>query len=219
LSTSNHNGFRGRVQRTTALIEEAQRFPDPKIRRQLEEIVQGILDLHGVGIERMLDKIATTGDAGLALIDSLAEDELVGNLLLLYGLHPQELETRIRQALDKVRPYLGSHGGDVELLSVTDGTVRLRLQGSCHGCPSSAITLKQAIEEAVYVAAPDLTALEVEGVVESSPHPRSAFVPLGALQNPSSCDTEVNMASVPVLPLSRAELTGGPLPISGGEEP
>ena len=62
-----------------------------------------------------------------------------------------------------MRPYLGSHGGDVELLDVTaDGVVRLRMLGSCDGCPSSAVTLKLAVEGAIEAAAPEITAIEVE---------------------------------------------------------
>ena len=90
----------------------------------------------------------------------------MASLLLLHGLHPLDLEARVRQALEQVRPYLRTHGGDVELLGVDDGVVRLRMQGSCHGCPSSAVTLKHTIEEAIYDAAPDVAAIEVEGVVE-----------------------------------------------------
>ena len=101
-------------------------------------------------------------------------------LLLLYGLHPVPLETRVMGALDKVRPYLDSHGGNVELLGVADGVVRLRLQGSCKTCPSSAMTLKLAIEEAVYAAAPDVAAIEAEGV--SEPPKATGFVQIGKRQ-------------------------------------
>ena len=116
------------------------------------------------------------GQPGDAIIDSFARDDLVGSLLLLYGLHPLDIETRVHQALEKVRPYLGSHGGNVELLGVTQaGVVHLRLQGSCHGCPSSAMTLKLAIEEAIYAAAPDIVALEVEGSSSGRPRRRPAL--------------------------------------------
>ena len=54
------------------------------------------------------------------------------------------------------------------------------MQGSCHGCPSSALTLKNAIEEAIYAAAPDVAAIEVEGVVELPAHPGS-FLPIVTL--------------------------------------
>ena len=87
----------------------------------------------------------------------------MASLLLVHGLHPYDVETRVEQALDGVRPYLGSHGGDVELLGVTDdGVVRLRLLGSCDGCPSSSVTLKLAVEEAIEAAAPEVDGIEVE---------------------------------------------------------
>jgi Fe-S cluster biogenesis protein NfuA/nitrite reductase/ring-hydroxylating ferredoxin subunit len=119
--------------------------------------------------------------AGSEVIDRLGEDEMVGSLLLLYGLHPLDIETRILQALDKVRPYLRSHGGNVDLVGVDGGIVRLQLQGSCNGCASSAMTLKLAIEEAIYEAAPDLVALEVEGVVTQP----AAFVQLKKAAEPA----------------------------------
>ncbi len=155
--------FRQRMERIESLLREVEQVPDPTARARTREIVQAILDLHGAGLERMLEHIAAAGDAGLALIGSLAQDDLVGSLLLLYGLHPLDVETRVRQALDKVRPYLRSHGGNVELLGVAGGVVRLRMEGSCDGCPSSAATLKLSIEEAIYDKAPDVTAIEVEG--------------------------------------------------------
>ena len=111
----------------------------------------------------------------------------MSSLLLLYGLHPLDLEARVQQALEKVRPLLRSHGGNVELLGIADGVVRLRMLGSCHGCPSSAMTLKNAIEEAIYAAAPDATAIEVEGVAE--PPPPGGIVqiaPLGAALAPEA---------------------------------
>ena len=175
-------------------------------RKQVQEIVQRLLDLHGTVFERVLDGIAATGPPGLELIDALATDDLVGSLLLLYGLHPQDLETRVRAALDKVRPLLHSHGGNVELLGITEGTVRLRLQGSCHGCPSSAMTLKLAIEEAIYNAAPDATALEVDGVVEPQAQPHSTFVPLALLQD-GACQGHIGSSpSLAAGTMSRASL-------------
>src|SRR5262249_27957987 len=126
-------------------------------RARTREIVQALLDLHGAGLERILEHVASAGDPGLGVIDALGRDDVVGGLLLLYGLHPVDLETRVRQGLDAVRPYLRSHGGSVELLGVTEGVVRLRLLGGCDSCPSSARTLEAAIEDAIYVRAPDVT--------------------------------------------------------------
>jgi Fe-S cluster biogenesis protein NfuA len=98
----------------------------------------------------------------------LAGDELVEHLLFLHGLHPVPVETRVAGALEQMRPYLDTHGGDVRLLGVEDGVVRLQLQGSCSGCPSSAVTLKHGIEEAIYAAAPDIDRIEAEDAPEPS---------------------------------------------------
>lgn len=152
--------------RIEELVGKVETLADPNARATIRELVQSLIELHGSGIERMLEVIVDANDAGLPLIDELAGDDIVESLLLLHGLHPLDLETRVIQALEKVRPYLQSHGGNVELLAVDDGVVRLRLEGSCHGCASSALTLKLAIEEAIYDAAPDVSALEVEGVVQ-----------------------------------------------------
>jgi Fe-S cluster biogenesis protein NfuA len=161
--------FQARMQRLELLLHQAERGPDPGAREQLREIVQALLDLHGAGLEKILTAIQALGEPGQTAIETLARDELVSSLLLLHGLHPLDVETRVRQALDGVRPYLRSHGGNVELLDVCDGVVRLRLEGSCHHCPSSSLTMQQTVEEAIYNKAPEVTAVEVEGAGEQTP--------------------------------------------------
>jgi Fe-S cluster biogenesis protein NfuA/nitrite reductase/ring-hydroxylating ferredoxin subunit len=116
-------------------------------------------------------EVVSQGDERERTFEAFAEDELVSHLLLLHGLHPLDVETRVIQALEEVRPYLQSHGGNVELLGIEGGVARVRMQGSCDGCPSSAMTLKLAIEEAVLKAAPDLEGVEAEGVAEPKPAP------------------------------------------------
>ncbi len=168
--------FQERTQRIEALLDEAKRFPDPKARLQVQEIVQGLLDLHGAALERVLEGIAGLGEPGAALIDSLARDDLVGNLFILYGLHPLDVETRVRAALDEVRPFAQSHGCSVELLRVAGGAVRLRV----HGGTSSPAALKEAIEAAIFNRAPDLNDIDIEGLpahelYESNGHARFAL--------------------------------------------
>ena len=108
----------------------------------------------------------------------LAADPLVANLLMLHDLHPDDVESRIQQALDAVRPYLGSHAGGIEFLGVDDeGVARLRLQGSCDGCPSSSLTVQSAIERAVLEAAPDVVRIDVEGMV--APAPKTPLLQIG----------------------------------------
>ncbi|CAN5779188.1 NifU family protein [soil metagenome] len=158
-----------RVARMEALLEEIETLKDPNARSKAAEVVGVLLDLYGDGLARMMDLVYETGND--KAFESFAQDELVSHLLILHGLHPQDVETRVVQALEEVRPYLQSHGGNVEFLGVEGGVARLRMQGSCDGCPSSAMTLKLAIEEAIQKAAPDLDGVEAEGVAEPEPAP------------------------------------------------
>jgi len=152
--------FQARLQGLDEQLQELERLGDPAVQASVREVVRSLLDLHGVGLGRLLEHL---GPEGLA---ACASDEVAGGLLLLHGLHPMDLESRVLQALEDVRPSLRAHHGDVELVEVADGVVRLRLLGSCHGCASSAVTMKHTIEEAVLGRAPDAVGLEVEGVAE-----------------------------------------------------
>ena len=169
---------RERVARVEALLEAVESFVDRDERETATELAQALLDLYGEGLARLLRH--ARDESGESLPEALASDELVSHLLLVHDLHPVALDTRVRGALEEVRPYLESHGGDVELLSVEDGVVRLRLEGSCSGCPASSATLKLAIEEAIRAAAPEVEAVEAEGVAEprSTPSPTLIQLPV-----------------------------------------
>jgi Fe-S cluster biogenesis protein NfuA len=144
--------------RIEELLGRLRATADPGTADTAEEVVRLVVELYGAGLERTVEL------AGPEVLERLVEDELVASLLVLHGLHPKDTETRVVEALDQVRPYLGSHAGGVELLGVADGVVHLRLQGSCDGCPSSTLTVKQAIERAIEAAAPEVTAVEVENL-------------------------------------------------------
>jgi Fe-S cluster biogenesis protein NfuA len=172
--------FQSRVQRLEVLLGEVEQTADPVARGQTRQIVQAVLDLHAAGFERLLGHLEAAGTSGSAVLDACTRDDIVAGLLLLHGLHPLDVEERVHQALEQVRPYLQSHGGNVELLGVNDGIVRLRLERSCDSCPSSAVTMSHTIEEAILAKAPDVMAVEVEGlgkrpVVESNGRPLVAL--------------------------------------------
>jgi Fe-S cluster biogenesis protein NfuA/nitrite reductase/ring-hydroxylating ferredoxin subunit len=163
-------GLQERVVRVETLLGEIEALKDPTARAKAAEMVQVLLELYGEGLARMMEVVAD-GEESKRTFGAFAEDELISHLLLLHGLHPLDVEARVVSALEEVRPYLQSHGGNVELLGVEGGVARLRMQGSCDGCPSSAMTLKLAIEEAIQKAAPDLEGIEAEGVSEPKPAP------------------------------------------------
>jgi Fe-S cluster biogenesis protein NfuA/nitrite reductase/ring-hydroxylating ferredoxin subunit len=156
------------VARIESLLEELERLSDAVARERATQVVQALLELYGEGLERIVDVVAERDSDG-AMAVSLADDPLVSHLLLLHGLHPVPVDQRVRGALESVRPYLESHGGNVELLSVEEGVARLRLEGSCSGCPSSTMTLKLAIEKAIHEAAPDVDEVVADGAVAEGP--------------------------------------------------
>jgi Fe-S cluster biogenesis protein NfuA/nitrite reductase/ring-hydroxylating ferredoxin subunit len=147
------------VGRVEGLLAELESLPDPTARETARETVAALLDLYGEGLRRIVEESPASPTA----IGSLADDELVSHLLFLHGLHPVSLEARVRGALEEVSPYLSSHGGGVELRGIEEGVVRVALEGSCSGCPSSTATLKLAIEDAIQRAAPEIERVEAEG--------------------------------------------------------
>ncbi|MEA5361678.1 NifU family protein [Amycolatopsis sp., V23-08] len=137
--------------------------PDAEI---AEELVHTLLEFYGAGLERIVEI------AGRPLLDRLAEDDHVRGLLVLHDLHPKSTHERVAEALDKVRPFLGSHAGDVELVEIdSEGVLKLQLQGTCDGCPSSTVTAKYAIEKVVREAAPEISDVVVAGVVPEQTGP------------------------------------------------
>jgi len=151
------------------LLLEASAAAGPVARERAEELVRLVVELYGTGLERVLELAHEAGALDDDLLGALAADELVSSLLLVHGLHPYGVEERVERALDGVRPYLGSHGGDVQLLGVDDeGVVRLQLLGSCDGCASSAVTLELAVEDAIRSAAPEIVRIDVEAAAPAS---------------------------------------------------
>jgi Fe-S cluster biogenesis protein NfuA len=153
------------------LLDELQAKLDPRAFEQSVELVQLVTELYGAGMTRIVELVGESFvDDGPRFVRRLAEDDLVASLLVVHGLHPDGLPQRIAAALDGVRPFLGGHGGDVELLDIDEevGAVHLRLLGSCDGCPSSAVTLRLTVERAIFEAAPEITIIDVD---EPTPEP------------------------------------------------
>jgi Fe-S cluster biogenesis protein NfuA/nitrite reductase/ring-hydroxylating ferredoxin subunit len=145
-----------------------------------QQLVREVVGLYGAGLERIMQLAQASGwDSSQApdFAERLATDDLVASLLLVHGLHPHDVHRRVSDALDRVRPYLGSHGGDVDLLEVTDDdVVRLAFRGSCKSCPSSAVTLELAVEDAVRAAAPEISSIEVVAAEPTTKAPNAKSV-------------------------------------------
>jgi len=175
--------------RIDQLLGELRGSADPRTRDRAEELLRLVTELYGAGLARVVELAAISAPQ---LVDAMAADELVGSLLLVHGLHPESLEQRVEAALARVRPLLSSHGGDVELLELDEevGAVRLRLLGSCDGCPSSAITLQSAVESAILEAAPEVVCIDVDPPAAPAP---AAGVPISLSAKPvyTECPSEM----------------------------
>ena len=161
------------VRSAGARVEElldGLRAGPPSAALAAEELVGLLVGLYGGGLAAIVELLREQGEAGTAVLAAMADDPRIEGLLLLHDLHPLDVDARIQQALDRVRPYLGSHAGGVQYLGVAGGVARLRLEGSCDGCPSSTVTVELAIRGAVEDAAPEVTQVVVEGVA-AAPEP------------------------------------------------
>ena len=173
------NDLRATGDRIEEVLESLSTSLDRPTWEQVQDVVALVTDLYGGGLARILEVIDESdgqlwegqpgdGRPGIDrddLVARLVDDDLVASLLVVHDLHPVRLEERVRAAIDTVRPYLGSHGGDVEVLDVDGdaGVVTVRMLGSCDGCASSSVTLELAVRRAIIDAAPEIDRIEVEG--------------------------------------------------------
>jgi Fe-S cluster biogenesis protein NfuA len=155
------NSSRQLAQRLQELIDQIQQQPNPAAKVLLQDCLQSLLAFYGDGLARVLQHLQKAGPEGEKILEPLLKDAAVSGLLLIHGLHPVPLETRFARALDSVRPYMQFQGCNIELLGLENEVARIRLQGTCKTCPSSAITLELAVRRAVEEACPDLQGFEV----------------------------------------------------------
>jgi len=200
----NRHGMQELASRVETLLDELRDAPDPGASTRAEELVRALLELYGGGLARVVDLLGQE-PGGEALVRRLADDDLVGALLVLHDLHPDDVDTRVQRALDQVRPYLGSHAGGIEYSGVDEaGVAHLRLEGSCDGCPSSSVTVRLTVERAVLDAAPEVVAVEVTGMVE---HQSSPLLQIGRPPSESAAGWE-RLDVPPAGRVARREVAG-----------
>lgn len=150
------------AERIDTLIKEFEASGDRVMREKAEDLVRVLMELQGAALGKILEYVRDSGETAEKLLDRLTHDELIEGLLVVHGLHPQDVETRVTRALDRLSPSLEAHGGGVKYLDFKDGILSLQLEGSCHGCPSSSATLNSSIQKAVEQAVPEVLRIEVK---------------------------------------------------------
>lgn len=177
MTTDARTSFDGSTRRVEELVFALGALPDPAAAAAARELVQLILELHGNALGRVMETLAADSH-GTRLATALAQDDVIGGVLLLHGLHPAALEDRVRAALDRLRPVLGVQGVAVQDVQITGDAVRVRLESSDAGryAQDKASGIRRDIEQAVCAAAPEAGAVEVIGL----PVP-VAVVPLSSI--------------------------------------
>jgi hypothetical protein len=154
------------------------------------------MDMHGAGLERILEIIFQCGESGARLIDELGQDPLVSSLLVLYGLHADDLQTRVEKKLKQMVSKLHKMGAAANLIQVNDGNVRVRVVVHGHFCGSTTSSVRATVEDAIYEAAPDMNSLAVEGLEEPA---ASGFVALekllGSSQEPQATHQRLSVTA------------------------
>jgi Fe-S cluster biogenesis protein NfuA len=164
--------------RLERMLEELEAACDAVTYERVAGVLRAVVDLYGAGLAQVMEIVSKRAPE---VLEDFATDELLASLLVVHGLHPRSLSDRVEGALAGVRPLLAAHGGDVELLDVDEdaGAVQLRLLGNCDGCPSSAVTLRTAVETAIREVAPEMVLLDVE-----QPSPSVPGVPVALSPKP-----------------------------------
>jgi hypothetical protein len=174
--------FQEKMRRLGTMVGELDQVPGGGSKVAARELVQLLMEVHGTGLERMMELVSESGREagapGKAIINRFGQDPIVRNLLLLYSLHPDDLETRVLKALDAVGKRLRKFDSEVRLVSIQEGAVQLRLHTSGHTCGSTTKDLRSIVEGGIYDLAPDLTSLTILGSEDES---SSGFVPLESL--------------------------------------
>ena len=186
--------FQQRIQQIDERLRQLEAVPDPAVRSAAQDLVKQLMDIHGSALERMLEIVFESKPNGPRTIDELGADPLVSSLLVLYGFHPDDLETRVGRKLDQLRSKLFKLGAEAEVIGAVDGQVRLRVTIAGHACGSTSGTVRSVLEEAIYEAAPDLTSLTVEGLDDPKP---SGFVSVEALRGPVAAARSSTQPIVP----------------------
>lgn len=170
--------FQEQVRKLGELIAQFDRMPDSPQKNAGKELVQLLMDVHGQGLERILELVFESRESGSALIDRLGKDDIAGGLLLLYSLHPDAFETRVQTAIERIRPRLRKLACAIDLLSIENAVVRVQITKGGHSCGSSTRELHAIVEGGIYELAPDVALLEILGLEEPIP---TGFVALETL--------------------------------------
>jgi Fe-S cluster biogenesis protein NfuA len=182
--------------RIAELAETLSAHSDPAVVAASGELLDWIDAFHMQGIGMLVEMIREW--RGEIFLDSVASHPVTGLLLNAYGLGTQSdlsaAQRAVQAAMAEVRPYLASHDGEMEVVSVVDGVVRLKPHGACDGCTGVTDTLTDRVEVSMRTHWVDFRRVEMDDPTQAL-HP-----PPGAVSAPVT----VQIGRKPVAPESRS---------------
>lgn len=181
------NEFQACTERIEQLVQRVTALNDDEARTTALDLLQSLMDLQGAALSQIFEVLSDSGEAGQALVAKLGSDPLICGLLVLYGMHPVGLKDRVNRALEKARTQLRKQSATVELVSLAENRVQVKVQSSANGCGSSPEKLRFAIEQAIREAAPEIVEIVIDGVPDSI----SAFIPLNMIQPATTKEKQI----------------------------
>ena len=147
------------AQRVDQLIHEIDHLEEGPRNKALE-LKKAIEAFHKVGLTKIIQRLKLD-PRGKELLFELVDEPGVFALFSMHGLIRADVNTLAARVLEGVRPYMRSHGGDVELVKVEGDTAFVKLHGACEGCSLSAVTLRESVEETLTTQLPQIQRVEV----------------------------------------------------------
>ncbi|MFL6448170.1 MAG: NifU family protein [Bryobacteraceae bacterium] len=163
------------IDRIEELVRRAESISDPTARGTAVDLLEAVLAFHAAGLERLMEIAASAGKDSSDIIEQIATDDLTSSMLLLHDLHPDDLDTRIHRAIERLQEMFASLGAKLSLVAIEETVVRLQFESSrtWAGTP-----VRDTIENAIFQAAPEIESVRIEGLKETPP---ANFVPVADL--------------------------------------
>ena len=163
--------FQERIARIEGMVRKLESAADPSLRTTARELLQSLMELHAEGLGRIMETIAGEGPTGERLFGKLGHDPVVGSLLILYNLHPEDFTTRLDRAFDKARMFLRKQGATLIVIAASEALVHVRIAGG------TGQDLQSLVREALFEGVPDAGEIVIDGGQKA----QSGFVPLETL--------------------------------------
>jgi hypothetical protein len=161
MGVANSEAFHGKIRQLGSLVGELDSAKNDRSSAATRELVQLLMEVHGTALERMMEIIFESGTLGEAIIQKAGEDPIVRHLLLLYSLHPEDMESRVLKALAGTESRLRKLNSEVELVGIREGAIQVRIRTSGHACGSTTKNIRSLVEESIWDMAPDLVSIEI----------------------------------------------------------